>query len=364
MDEFRNKHLYNNLTVKVRAKKIIPIRQIIIKKNGTNVKSIIPKPKYNNITYNNDESGILHTSEFLNTINQDEIQLKKDNINLSDFMNRTITTMNYNKALNKTIIKPVIFQQSVLKPIVMPINIRSSENLKDEYCIQKLLNSNSEINDSTNNTKIGINNKTDKTIHKNEIKNDNKENINPNYSGNTIRKRVIIQKSIKHKHIINNKKNENDIIKTKNIILMNPQPKEKDNVIIKKISQINFPKLRIDKGNKNNRLIPNLKEKDLFIAKFKSINKNIHKNDVMYKSQRLKGEENNKNKSFINNKEENLLRKSMRPIEKINNITVNNTLKQTYEDMIKHKSIIVSLNNNYENNKEIGPRDSIRFKNK
>ena len=90
MDEFGNKHLYNNLTVKVRTKKIIPIRQIIIKKNGTNVKSIIPKPKYNNITYNTEESDILHRSAFLNTINPDEIQINKNNSKISDLMNKTI----------------------------------------------------------------------------------------------------------------------------------------------------------------------------------------------------------------------------------------------------------------------------------
>ena len=52
----------------------------------------------------------------------------------------------------------------------------------------------------------------------------------------------------------------------------------------------------------------------------------------------------------------------MKPIEKINNITVNNTLKQTYKEMIKCKTIIVGLNNQIKINKEIGPRDSIRFK--
>ena len=365
MDEFGNKHLYNNLTVKVRTKKIIPIRQIIIKKNGTNVKSIIPKPKYNNITYNNEESDILHRSAFLNTINTDEIQINKNNSKISDLMNKTITTMNYNynKSFNNTIIKPVIYQQSVLKPIIMPTNIITSGNLEHEKYFQKFLNSNKETNNSSNNTKKEINNKTDKNNHINEIMNDKKENINPNSSGNTIRKRIIIQKCIKHKNI--NKKNDIDKIKTKtkNVMIMNPQPKEKDNIIIKKFSQINYPKLRIEKRNKYKTLIPNVKEKDLFFTKFKNIDKNNDRNKMIYKSQKLKGEENNKNRSAIINKEENLLRKSMREIEKINNITVNNTLKETYLDMIKKKSIIVGLKNNKEKIKEVGPRDSIRFKN-
>lgn len=359
MNEFGNKHLYNNLTVKVRTKKIIPIRQIIIKKNGTAVKSIIPKPKYNNITYNTEENDILHKSAFLNTINPDVIQRNKNNTNINDFMNRTITTLNYNKSFDNTIIKPIIYQQSVLKPIIMPTNIITSGNSEHEKYFQKFLNSNKKIDSSSNNTKMGIVNKIDKNNHINESMNDKKENINPNCSGNTIRKRVIIQKSVKHK----NKKIENDKIKTKNVMILNPQPKEKDNIIIKKFSQINYPKLRIEKRNKYKTLIPHVNEKDLFFTKFKNIEKNNDRNNMIYKSQKLKGEENNKNKSAIINKEENLLRKSMREIEKINNITVNNTLKETYEDMIKKKSIIVGLKNNNEKNKEIGPRDSIRFKN-
>ena len=39
------------------------------------------------------------------------------------------------------------------------------------------------------------------------------------------------------------------------------------------------------------------------------------------------------------------MRKSMKPLEKISNIIFNNTLKQTYEEMIKHKTIVVGLNN-------------------
>ena len=53
----------------------------------------------------------------------------------------------------------------------------------------------------------------------------------------------------------------------------------------------------------------------------------------------------------------------MKPIEKINNITVNNTLRKTYKEMIKNKKIVVGLNSymEKENNKERGPRDSLKF---
>ena len=89
---------------------------------------------------------------------------------------------------------------------------------------------------------------------------------------------------------------------------------------------------------------------------------NINKNNSIYKPPNLKDEGNKLSKSKINNNNNgNMDKKSMKPLAKTNNIIVNNTLKQKYEEMIKHKNIVVGLNNYISNEHQKGPRDSIRL---
>ena len=67
---------------------------------------------------------------------------------------------------------------------------------------------------------------------------------------------------------------------------------------------------------------------------------------------------------YKDNMKDNSIRNSMKPIEKINNFTVNNTLKHTYDELIKNKKIVVGLNNYFEKYEGKKPLDSINFKNK
>ena len=67
---------------------------------------------------------------------------------------------------------------------------------------------------------------------------------------------------------------------------------------------------------------------------------------------------------YKDNMKDNSIRNSMKPIEKINNVTVNNTLKHTYDELIKNKKIVVGLNNYFEKYEGKKPLDSINFKNK
>ena len=147
-----------------------------------------------------------------------------------------------------------------------------------------------------------------------------------------------IQKNIKNKNIKANITKE----KVKDFLLINPKPKNEDNLIIHKLDKNNTLKLKIENRMRFKTLQPKIKEE-------KILNETI-KDEI--KDNFVKKEE----------KQNNDLRKSMKPIETINNITVNNTLKQTYKEMIKCKTIVVGLNNQIGNNKEFGPRDSIRFK--
>ena len=160
-----------------------------------------------------------------------------------------------------------------------------------------------------------------------EKKDSNKENININAKKNISRRRVIIQKSFKRNDkIIDKEKKKKTINKFK---------------LVKRI-KFNTLQTKMDKEN-----IP-----------INNSNYNEGRNNIIYKSQRLKNEEN-----ILTNNNNNNLRRSMKALEKSNNITINNTLKQTYEEMIKNKKFTVGLKNQISNIHQNGPRDSIRYKN-
>lgn len=343
MNEIGNKRLYKHLTEPVINKKA-PIKQIIIKKIVTKNNNGLQNENNENNNSKILGKSILNKSAILNRIENEEIPNSK-NIHL-DFFNSTGFTKNqetkikYMNRFNTTIIKPAIVQQSFLKPIIMPVNIQSSGNLENDLFFQ-IMNNSSYTNNAPKNLQIQ---KNDKIYKKKNINCTNdfinkKENINPNTLGNSIKRKAIIQKNIKNR---NNKINK-DKEKVKDILLINPQPKNKDNLIIHKMGKNNNLKLKIENRIKFKTLQPKIKEEKII----NGTTKDEIKNNVVKKEEKQKND----------------LRKSMKPIETINNITVNNTLKQTFKEMIKCKTIVVGLNNQIGNNKEFGPRDSIRFKN-
>ena len=175
-------------------------------------------------------------------------------------------------------------------------------------------------------------------------KDKNKENINKNSKGINIRRKVIIQKNMKINNKLYNGKNENKKKHNKYILLKsNFEKRKKFNTMIPKIEKENNTKYVSD--NKENEL------------------NNINRESLIYKSQKLATEINQLPKFEIVNNKGNNLRKSMKSQEKINNIIVNNTLKQTYKEMVKHKTFIVGLHNYTINDHYKGPRDSIKLNN-
>ena len=328
---FEKKYLYKHNTEKIPTKTNFQNKLIIIrKKEKTNNflhKSYIPQiEKITNKEKIEDENSILYKSAMIiNNDNYNKYSIIKENINLSDIINKPKSTIKYNTALNTTIVKPPIIEHSVLKPIIMPSNISSSVNFENQDFLQQLMDS------DFNRTKKEK--QKDNIIQNFEYNKENKENIIPNNNTKNIRKKVIIQKFIKHK---------DNIIKSnqpKSILLNQPLPKEQNTLIIRKISDIN---------NINDIKRKNRKEK---------INKSFN-----YRTDN--NHETNKFNLNNMNSNDNNLRKSMKPIEKIKNITVNNTLKQKYEELIKDKKIVVRLKDYFENKEDKGPRDSIRYKNK
>ena len=358
MEEKENKRLCNNQTLKVRTKKIVARKQIIIRKNGTKINNNISKKKNSSLS-KIDENSILHKSALLSKANHNDFSIIKDNFDLNHILFNPRATINYNKTFGRTIIRPTIIKQSFLKPIFLPINIRSSATLNERYFTECTMKSNSQDNYIMNKSKLD---KNDSMNNKNQICekiNNKKENINPNISDNTIKRKVIIQKSIKYKTInVENEKLTNKM-KTKDKLLIYPQPKEQDGIRIQKINKNNSPKLSILNRNKFKTLQPKIQKETIFYNTIRNNERIMDK----YKFPNTKNEEIISSNSNPNNFDENNLRKSMKPIEKINNITVNNTLRKTYKEMIKNKKIVVGLNSymEKENNKERGPRDSLKF---
>ena len=200
MEEKENKRLYNNQTLKVRTKKIVARKQIIIRKNGTKINNNISKKKNSSLS-KIDENSILHKSALLSKANHNDFSIIKDNFDLNHILFNPRATINYNKTFGRTIIRPTIIKQSFLKPIFLPINIRSSATLNERYFTECTMKSNSQDNYIMNKSKLD---KNDSMNNKNQICekiNNKKENINPNISDNTIKRKVIIQKSIKYKTI-------------------------------------------------------------------------------------------------------------------------------------------------------------------
>ena len=76
MDEIGNKKLYKPDTEIIRTKKIVPMRQIVIRKNGTKVYNIIKEK--NNDNSKLEKGSIFNRSAFLKRINKKETATMKD----------------------------------------------------------------------------------------------------------------------------------------------------------------------------------------------------------------------------------------------------------------------------------------------
>lgn len=350
MDGVSHQYLYNNKTEKVSTKKIVPKRQIIIKKKGTKMNNIFKEIK--NIKKDN---PVLYKSAILNKVNHNYNTFLEDSNNLSNFINESEANINYNKTLSKTIIKPVIYQQSFLKPIILPVNIKYLSNLNQSYMkpIPLYNYQTIDVSDKTKNKKV---NKIRHQIDCIEKMNINKENINQNTIENNAKRKVIIQKSIKFKNKFINQEKVNE---KKKLLLNHPLQREQDTLFIKKLNKFNSPRKLFEQRLKYNTFQQKAPKDNILnnYSKDESNNGDKRNNDI-FKSQKLKMEE----KSKTNIYKENVLDESIQTLEKINNLTINNTLKKKYDDMIKNKMIKVGLNKHISNTNHFEPRDSIRFK--
>ena len=182
MEEIGNKYLYNNKTEKIRTKKIVPIRQIIIRKNGTKVNTIFKE--ISNIPHKIKRYSNLYNSAIFSRGKYNEIQTLTDKINLSNKINEPKEILNYKTSVNKTIVKPVIYQESFLKPIILPVNVKYFDAFENQDYNQLTATNNSQTIDISKDIK---NKNLQKIKHKFfpiEKIDTNKENINQNINSN------------------------------------------------------------------------------------------------------------------------------------------------------------------------------------
>ena len=369
MDKIENKNKNEKInkyqTEKVRTKNYVHKKQIIIRKKGTTINNLI-KEKINEKN-NIKENSKFNKTAILNRINNMKTSIIKDK---NDF-NYSITSpneiMNLHRSLNSTLVKPVIYQESYLKPIILPVNIRYSGNFENqnEHYIQQIMNKTSPTLGLSKSKKIEKPNKIKLKINSIEKININKTNINENLRDSNVKRKVIIQKNVRIKNKFLYDKKEDEKKQNKYILLNHPLPKEQDSLIIKRLKN-NSPKFDFEKRKKFNTMTLKIKKENNLINNLENKEnelKNINKDELIYKSQKLQKEKSHLPKSEIINEQNNNFRKSMKSQEKINNIIVNNTLKQTYDEMIKQKTIIVGLHNHIINEHNKGPRDSIKLSN-
>ena len=293
MDEIGNKKLYKPDNEIVRTRKIVPMRQIVIRKNGTKVYNIIKEKNNDNSKLEKD--SIFNKSAFLKRINKKETATIKDKSNLSNITNNPKETMNLNKSLNTTIVRPVIYQESFLKPIILPVNVKYSGIFEEQEqnFIERIIRKKYQtitISEDINLEKKG---KIKQKIDSIEKININKENINQNSQINKVKRKIIIQKNVKLKNKIPNKQNMNDEIKRKNLLLNHPLPKEQDSLIITRLNKNNSLKLYYESRIKFKTMQPKIKTKNIKTNNNKENEiESIKKTNLIYKSSKLKKEEN------------------------------------------------------------------------
>ena len=276
----------------------------------------------NEFTY--EREAIIEGEEFVNK----KYQLK-------DIINKTKTTVNYNKALSQTIVKPVIVQEvTTLKPIIAPVSFQTPVNFfkgkplgEEDLIIQNFFkNTTPYISESGQNK-----DNTNANIYSNDFNSPLTQTFNYYSPSQVNTNQNILSQSVKFQ-----RKGQN-IINTDNTKVQNKKVVNKDNIN----KNINSKK----KGTVKNKITKNATK----------VNKNGIKNatNILQSKTIVKNVENT-NKS---------LRKSLRQTEKFKNITVNNMLKSIYPNMILQKSLQENTKNEVNKKKEEKvPRDSIRIK--
>ena len=255
---------------------------------------------------------------------------------LKDIINKTKTTYSYSKALRTTVVKPVIVQEvTTRKPIIAPVDIRTPVNFlegkplsSEDLLIQNFFNNTSSLveaneKDYSNSYLFQGNNFLPQSVQFTTSQ------IQPQLQYNNFN---YTSQSVQYPSQNNNAITQINIeagnftlptiekVQQKNVIEFNPQSEREGQ---KKI--INKPIARTQPKTQS--------------TKMRTVKKIVKSQGRLKKNQDIS--------------------KSLRPQEKIENITVNNMLKSTYPVLIQQKKI---KEQKYEETEEKIPKDSIRPK--
>lgn len=277
---------------------------------------------------------------------------------LKDIINETKTTINYHKALSTTIVKPVIVQEVVTrKPIIAPVDFRTPVNFfegqplnEEDLVIQNFFkNTNQEYHDATSedlaNSYLfnGSNNFLGQSVQYNYSQPQYNDYYNNN--GNLLSQSVQLpnQKPSLERYNTIPTSSPTTIV-TKNETTKTFVRPQVEKVQPKKITQEFNPK--------NDQKV--MKKKKIIKTQQKTQIKKVNGGNNIAKSQVTASYEIEKNK-------EQVINKSLKPQEKVQNITVNNMLKATYPVLVEQKKIMENDVAEDDTDEKI-PRDSIRPK--
>ena len=359
-------------------------KQIILKNNkiqkaqnahsSQNSQNIQYNHKQNILNKNNNQNGIdMHNSQ--NTPN-----IKKPQ-NSQNMQKHKILIKNNSQNFTQNI-------QNIPKPNnLLKINSLNAQKPHNKQKQKVLIKNNSQ-------NFLNVQNIQQKILIKDEVKNTNqniqKQNIIINNNNNQN-----IQNIQKKNIIINNNNNQN-IQKEKILKKINSQNIIDQNILSgKKISEnIYFsqnsfntpdnqkdlnPKIFNSMETSPHHHIPKIQSlSQIQIKQMSPISHRIIRSEIKerQKYEEIKNDENDYNKNGENSliplkrrlfKSQIMLTSSLKPIERIQNVTVNNTLKSTYPKLIKEKKILKKNDDDFDTDEFVekkAPRDSIRIKNK
>ena len=263
---------------------------------------------------------------------------------LKDIINKTKTTYSYSKALSTTVVKPVIVQEvTTRKPIIAPIDIRTPVNFfegqplnSEDLIIQNFFKNTTSLVDATeqdysNSYLFQGNNFLAQSVQYPTYQTQPQQQYN---NFNYLSQSVQLPSQRQNYGFINN------TIEADKFAIPRIQKVEQQAVGIEEFSPQSARKLQ-------NKII----NEQIVLTQPKTQTKKVKKVKKIVKKQIIKNKDSGKKNQEIS--------KSLRPQEKIQNITVNNMLKSTFPVLIQQKKI---EEQKYNETEEKIPRDSIRQK--
>ena len=263
---------------------------------------------------------------------------------LKDIINKTKTTYSYSKALSTTVVRPVIVQEvTTRKPIIAPVDIRTPVNFfegqplnSEDLIIKNFFKNTSSLVDATekdysNSYLFQGNNFLAQSVQYPTYQTQPQQQYN-NY--NFLSQSVQLPSQRQNVGIAHN------TIETDKFTRPLIEKVEQNAVRIEEFNPLSA------RGVQNK-----IVNEQIVLTQPKAQTKKIKKVKKIVKSQIIKNKDSGKKNQELS--------KSLRPQEKIENITVNNMLKSTFPALIQQKKI---EEQKYNETEEKIPRDSIRQK--